>query len=134
MSLRATRASSLGPRASARLKILRDLTFEIAFLPVGADEQFTSEQMARIAVERLVHPHDHVVVPALIPERDRDEHVCERRSRVAFETLQLQLESARQLTEGLHQAAVMEVRFRVIRVDGEGALEAALRGESNPIH
>ena len=41
----------------------------------------------------------------------------EARRRVAFETPQLQLESSRQLTEGLHQSAVMEVRFRVVRVD-----------------
>ena len=72
-------------------KVLGELAFEIAFLPVRADQQFTSEQMLRIAIERLVDPHDHVVVPTLIPERDRDRHVSERRRRVAFQTLQFQV-------------------------------------------
>src|SRR4029450_11318003 len=75
----------------------------------------------------------HVVVATLIPERDGNEHVCERRSRVAFETLELQFKSARQFTERFHQAAVMEVRFGVIRVDGEGALEASLGGNPIPL-
>ena len=45
---------------------------------IRTDEQFTSEQMLRIAVERLADPHDHVVIPTLIPERDPNEHVRER--------------------------------------------------------
>src|SRR5262245_24005979 len=46
----------------------RTRALEIAHLPVRAAEQFTSERMLWIAIERLVGPHDHVVVPALIPE------------------------------------------------------------------
>ena len=108
-------------------QVLLEGTCGIALLPIRTNEQFTGEQMLRIAIERLAEPDDHVVISTLIPERDRNEHVRERRSRVALETLQLQLESARQVTERFHQAAIMEVHFCVIRVDGEGALEAALR-------
>ena len=65
---------------------------EIAHHPVRACEQFTSEEMLWIAIERLVGPHDHVIVPTLIPERDGNQHVGERRRRVAFESLQFQAE------------------------------------------
>jgi hypothetical protein len=55
--------------------------------------------MPRIAIERLADPHDHVVVPSLIPERDGDQHVGERRRRIAFQSLQLQLKSTIQVAE-----------------------------------
>ena len=45
---------------------------EIAQLPVRAHEQFTSDMMFWIAIERLVGKDDHVVVPTLIPARDCD--------------------------------------------------------------
>ncbi len=67
--------------------------------------------MVWIAIERLVGPHDHVVVPALIPERAGDLDVGERRRRVAFQTLQFQLKPALQVAERFHQVAVVEVRF-----------------------
>ena len=89
--------------------------------------------MVWIAIERLVGPHDHVVVPALIPERAGDLDVGERRRRVACQTLQFQLKPALQVAERFHQGAVVEVRFRVIRVDGQGALEAALGGDPIPL-
>ena len=54
-------------------------------------EQFTGEQMLWIAIERLVGPHDHVVVAAQIPERAGDLDVGGRRRRVAFQTLQFQV-------------------------------------------
>src|SRR5215510_7354423 len=90
------------------LHLLLKLSCEIAFLCVRADEQFTSEEMPRIAIERLVDPHDHVVVLSLIPERDGNEDVRKRRSRVAFQTLQLQVKSTRQFTQRFHQTAVMQ--------------------------
>ena len=75
---------------------LRASALEIAQLPVRASQQFTSHPMFWIAIERFVGPHDHVVVPTLIPERDGDQHVSERRRRVALETLQFQLKSTLQ--------------------------------------
>src|SRR6266540_514745 len=60
---------------------------EIAHLPVGNCQHCTSERMLWIAIERFVGPHDHVIVPTLIPEREGDLHVSERRRRVAFQTL-----------------------------------------------
>ena len=89
--------------------------------------------MSWIPIERLVDPYDHVVVPTLIPERDANQHVGERRCRIAFESLQFQLKSATQVAECFHQAAVMEVRFSVIRVDGQGTLEASLCGDPIPV-
>jgi hypothetical protein len=85
--------------------------------------------MLRITVERLVRPHDHVVVPSLFEEGECNPHMRECRRLVAFKSTQFQLKSAIQLTEGLHQLAVMEVRLGVIRVEGQGPLEAPLGGE-----
>jgi hypothetical protein len=45
---------------------------EIAHLPVGGCDRFMSGRMVWIAIERLVGPHDHVVVPTLNPARDCD--------------------------------------------------------------
>ena len=45
---------------------------EIAHLPVSACQQFKSERMSWIAIERFVGPHDHVVVPTLKQERVGD--------------------------------------------------------------
>ena len=126
------------PRSDATrfdsFEIFLDLTSEIALLPVGAHEQFTSEQMSWIAIERLVDPHDHVVVPTLIPERGR-RSARERAptsSRIRDPAVSARIRASRS-TERLHQAAVVEVRFRVIRVDGQGALEASLGGDPIPL-
>src|SRR5205814_4644323 len=110
-----------------------ETALEIAYLPVRACQQFTSEPISWIAIERLVGPYDHVIVPTLIPEREGDPLVGERRRRVALEPLQLQLKSTIQVAERFYQVAVVEVRFSVIRVDGQGALEASFGGDPLPV-
>src|SRR4029077_10976584 len=106
---------------------------EIAHLPVRPSPQFTSEQMSWIAIARLVGPGDDVIVPALVPERDGDQHVGERRRRVAVESMSFQLKSTIQVAERFHQATIVEVRFSVIRVDGQGTLETSLGGDPIPV-
>ena len=79
---------------------------EIAQLPVRSRQMFPRQQVAGIDRQRLLRPIDGLLVAALVPVRERDLQVNERRMRIACQRSLLPFEAGIQTPERLHQAAV----------------------------
>ena len=112
--------------------VLLQKRVEVAGHQVRAGQELAREQVLRIDIERLVRPHDRLVVAALVPVGNGDLDAHERRERIALEGLLFQLEALLQLAQRLHQAAVVQPGLGVIRTDLERPPQAALRADPIP--
>src|SRR5215510_13697943 len=88
--------------------------------------------MPRIKIESLIRPRDRFVVLSLIPVRAGDLHQDERRPRITRERLLLESKAFFQLAESFHQAAVLDQRLGMVRIDLERPAQASLGGGPIP--
>ncbi len=105
---------------------------EVAGHQLRAGQELARKEVPRIDLERLVRPHDCLGVVALVPVGGGVLDAHERRERIALEGLLFQLEALLQVSQRLHQAAVVQPCLGVIRADLEPPPQAALRADPIP--